>query len=273
MTEVVINFDATAYMQLTDTFIYSRLFEFQPPESPFREAYKEFERRIIGRHMFRLIADFTVPSDMDLSRYTPADIIENTLRTYRQLHKSGNREDFVGGPQDLDPSIFRCVVAEFHMGMKRKHPLEKVLFHSSKDHSCLDFLKPSEFVAPLTQKVFLLFDGGRDAHQTALMSQLVASFKHWAESLDSETSHAVPTADQTRQMPKRSLSDPLKGGSVVQPGRVDNTPPKKKPRRQLQLQTSAPMDPPPRRQVETPGPVDPPPRRQLRVQSSAPVDP
>jgi len=58
-------FNAAAYVQLTDNFVESRLFELQEPGSPFQPAYEEYERRIIRREMFRLISDFDVPPDID----------------------------------------------------------------------------------------------------------------------------------------------------------------------------------------------------------------
>merc|ERR1712224_699962 len=101
--------------------------------------------------------------DMDFSSYSGDQIIGHMLDTYRSLHASGEMTTVAAtfaneencGVQELDAKLFRCSVAEFHQGMKRKDPLTRVLFHSSKDPTQATFLKASEEVPPLTQKLFL----------------------------------------------------------------------------------------------------------------------
>lgn len=190
LSSVAAEFDASAYVQLTDNFVESRLFELQGPDSPVQSAYEEYDRRIIQRNMFRTLADFDVPPGMDFTEFSPEEMITGMLDTYRSLHASGEIDDLVPlrpgdkkcGVQELCANLFTCTIAEFHQGMKRKDPLLRVLFHSSKDPAHVEFLKPSETAAPpLSQKVFVFYDGGPDAHNSVLFRQLVASFTHWAE--------------------------------------------------------------------------------------------
>merc|ERR1719183_720090 len=163
--------------------------------------------------MFRLIADFDVPPDMDFSGYSPDEIITHTLDTYRFLHATGEIDEEAAprpneercGVQELDAKMFRASVAEFHQGMKRKDPLMRVLFHSSKDPSQADFLRASGEVPPLTQKVFLFYDAGPEAHNSLLFRQLVASFLHWARSKGNEANdkdssqHKTPPNSQEKK--------------------------------------------------------------------------
>ncbi len=102
--------------QLTDSFVESRLFEFQGPESPLRPAYDMYERRILCRQMFRLLADFDVPPDMNFSAYSGEQIIQKTLENYRYLHTSGEMVTLVESDekceiQELDAKLFRCSIA------------------------------------------------------------------------------------------------------------------------------------------------------------------
>eukprot|EP00930_Biecheleria_cincta_P099193 TRINITY_DN90835_c0_g1_i1.p1 TRINITY_DN90835_c0_g1~~TRINITY_DN90835_c0_g1_i1.p1 ORF type:complete len:614 (+),score=99.01 TRINITY_DN90835_c0_g1_i1:28-1869(+) len=258
-----VDFDASAYVQLTDSFVESRLFELQPPGSSFRGAYEEYERRIIKRHMFRLVADFDVPPDMDFQAYSTDEIIANTLQTYRRLHENREMRRLLGlkqgeqlaPPQDLQASSFRCSVAEFHQGMKRKDPLMRVLFYSSKDPSQSDFLKASEEVPPLTQKVFLFYDGGQHAHDSPLMRQLVESFLQWAVSAQAaatrrpSASLQLPesaAANEAPTSPRATGTDAGSGWSpqrkTVEPARLQNSPNKVKVRRTLSVRSSCPMD-------------------------------
>jgi HD superfamily phosphohydrolase len=243
-------FNASAYVQLTDSFVESRLYSLQGPESPLQIAYEEYERRIIRRHMFRLLADFDVPPDLDFSAYGPTQIIHHTLDTYRSLHTSGQmdvevpprRHEEKCGIQDLDAKLFRCSVAEFHQGMKRKDPLMRVLFHSSKDPSQVSFLKASEEVPPLTQKVFLFYDAGPDAHNSLLFRQLVASFLHWAGAKGHEGS-SQQKQPQSNQSPRER--SPRKVSSPVRQSRIQNSPgrcgeSKPPPRRTLSVRSSCP---------------------------------
>jgi len=239
LSEAAVNLDTDAYVQLTDNFIEARLFEYQVPESPLRAAYDEYDRRIIRRHMFRLLADFNVPSDVDFSVYSADEIISRTLKTYRELHEQKQmrrlielpESELLEGPEALDPKLFRCHVAEFHMGMRRQNPLQLVLFHSSKNPQKSDFLQTSEVMNALTQKVFLFFDGGREAHDGQLMRQLMQSFWHWAKDVPTRTAveSAAPGSPSARP--------------AMQPARLEHTPQKK--RRRLQMQSSCPDAYPP----------------------------
>lgn len=217
LSEAAIDFDATAYVQLTDGFVESRLYEHQGPDSPLHVAYEEYERRVIRRHLFRLLADFDVPPDLDFAKYAPEEIIMNMLQTYHSKH--GAAKD-AQASEDLNSGRFRCHVAEFHLGMKRDNPLEHVLFHSSKDPRACNFLKASEVLPCLTQKVFIFFDGGPDAHNSVLMRQLVDSFTTWASNVK----------------PREDLSSP-KSPPSVQASRVEHTPQGK--RRKLDVKTSS----------------------------------
>jgi len=250
LSEAAAEFNSSAYVQLTDGFVESRLFEWQGPGSTLKAAYEEYERRIIKRQMFRLLADFDVPPDMNFATYSPDQIINHTLETYRWLHASGEMAteavtragEEACGMQELDAKLFRCSVAEFHQGMKRKDPLMRVLFHSSKDPDQADFLKASEEVPPLTQKVFLFYDADQKAHNTLLFRQLVASFLHWARSKDSESGEKDDSQQQTQTPPqdKKSRSaSPVR--KMVETARIQNSPakPQKVIRRALSVRTSA----------------------------------
>lgn len=242
-------FNASAYVQLTDSFVESRLFELQGPGSPFKATYEEYERRIIRREMFRLLADFDVPPDMDFSAYSPDQIIKHTLDTYRALHASGDIDKEAAphqneermGVQELDSKMFRCSVAEFHQGMKRKDPLMRVLFYSSKDPSQADFLKASEEVPPLTQKVFLFYDAGPQAHNSLLFRQLVASFLHWARSKEPNDKDNSQQSAHNSQDGKPQDVSPISAN--VEQARIQNSPGKvrpEKPRRVLSVRSSCP---------------------------------
>jgi len=251
-------FNASAYVQLIDSFVESKLYELPEPDSPLKAAYEEYDRRIIKRQLFRLLADFDVPADMDFSAYSPDSIIQHTLEMYRSLHTSGEMDDEVPlrpdekpcGVQELDKKMFRCSVAEFHQGMKRKDPLMRVLFHSSKDPTQADFLKATEEGPPLTQKVFLFYDAGPEAHNSLLFRQLVFSFLHWArtkaEAEDKDEAMGKDARLQNSPRPQQKISQdsfasPLRTTKVVQQARIENSPGvKPKPRRTLSVRSSCP---------------------------------
>lgn len=252
LSDAAVNLDPDAYVQLIDSFVESRLFEVQMPGSPLRPAYEEYQRRIINRNFVRLIADFDVPPDMDFSVFSPDEIVAKTLLTYRELHETGEMsalsepregEDPLGF-RELEPSAFRCKVQDFHQGSKREDPLRRVLFHSSKDPSRCDFFRSSEDVPPLTQKVFLFFDGGPHLHKDPLMRQLVTSFIRWAraEQLKGQTPPKENVAPAPGTPPVKTDG---RRKSLVEVARLEHTPQRKMGRR-LMVQSSCPdwlMDP------------------------------
>jgi hypothetical protein len=238
MCEAAVDFDAEAYVQLIDALIEGRLFQLQPPSSPFHGAYKEFEYRVINRNLLRLLADFDVPPDMDFKSIGGAAIIKGTLQFYRSM--KGDAAD------DISEDKFRANIAEFHQGMGRQDPLQRVLFHSSKDPDRQAVLNASEQVPPLTQKVFLFFDGGPRAHETQQMRDLVDAFKKWLE----EQSASEALRSPVRAPPRR-----VSAARVLHSNNSNPPDPEKK--RQLAVRTSCPDSPKPIKK-----------RRQLAVNSS-----
>ena len=94
------------------------------------------------------------------------------------------------------------------------------------------FLKSGDEVPPLTQKVFLFFDGGKEAHNAPLFRQLVASFEHWARRVDAR--------EETRKLRLEPSAEPTPGSPRM--ARIQNSP--CKPRRALSFRSSCPLGDP-----------------------------
>ena len=223
MFEAAVNFDAEAYVQLIDPLVESRLYQVQPEGSICHRAYQEFQNRVIQRNLLRLLADFDVPDDMDFKPLGETEIIKGTLRIYLAMKK----EDAV-----LSEEKFRANIVVLHQGMGRQDPLQRVLFHSSKNKERLAVLQASEQVPPLTQKVFLFFDGGPQAHETQQMRDLVDAFTKWLE----EQSSSEALRSHVRAPPRE-----VKLARVLHSN--NSSPPDPKRMRQLAVPSSYPASP------------------------------
>lgn len=245
MSRAAVDFDPVAYSQLLDSLVEQRLVEVQEPGAPLSQACRDYEQRVLRRNLFRLVADFDVPSNMDFAGQE-GKIIARMLKVYASLHEhnkmrdllqefrgSGANADSFTEIQALGCSMFRCNVAEFHQGSGREDPLRRVVFHSSKDPSRVGTLLRGEQEAPpLSQKVFVFFDAGterqeiKSARADGLMRQLTAVlnkhvFVEIDEELQRERMAAAPRACATPLQAQRAS---------VEPSNLEHTPSTRGPR-------------------------------------------